>query len=105
MAMSKCGSSSPSSGIRSVACSSAAMTPSSHVCALLSHQSGRVSDTSKAIDSFLVFRAEVGIDHAETLALGKTQDADLALMQVAVHVVGGLAGLGQWVDPGQRRVH
>ena len=41
---------------------------------------------------------ELGVVDAETLLGGQAEDADLALVEVAVDLVGGLAHLGQGVD-------
>src|SRR4051812_5199223 len=49
--------------------------------------------------------SQLGIVDAEPLARRKAQHADLALVQVVVHLVGGLAGVGQRVDGREDRLH
>src|SRR4051812_45502364 len=52
-------------------------------------------------ESDLVFAhllAELGVVDAEALLGGQAQDTDLALVQVVVDLVGGLARLGEGVD-------
>src|SRR3954449_13557644 len=64
----------------------------------------RRSDSSEAVDLDLEAGALGPVADAEALLRGEGQHADLALVQVAVDVAGGLADLLHRVDPGQRRV-
>src|SRR3954453_22041942 len=61
----------------------------------------RRSDAAEAVDLGLVAGAFVGVADAEAFGGGQAEHADLALVQVAVHVVGGLADLGHRIHPGQ----
>src|SRR3982074_3074890 len=63
-----------------------------------------VSDPPEAVDVGQMCLAKLGVAHAQTLLGGQAQYTDLALVDVAVHVVGGLPGLVQRVDAGQCRV-
>ena len=43
------------------------------------------------------------VAYTESLARGVDEDADLAVVQIAMHVVGGLPGILQGVDRGKGR--
>src|SRR5215218_1901463 len=62
------------------------------------------SDAAEAVDRLEVLLALLGIADAEALLGSQRQDADLALVGVAVHVERGLPDLGHRVDLGQRRM-
>src|SRR5688500_10306920 len=55
----------------------------------------------EAVDGGEVLCAFVGVADAEAFGGGEGEHADLALVAVAVHVVGGLADLVEGVDLGQ----
>jgi hypothetical protein len=59
---------------------------------------------AEQIDRRLVALAQRGISDTEAAPWCKTQDADLPLMPVAVHVVDRLSDVGEAVDTGQRRM-
>src|SRR6202012_5514642 len=56
------------------------------------------SRPSEAIDRLVVLLATFRVRDTEALLGSQAQDADLALVVVGVHVVGGLTGLVQRVD-------
>src|SRR5512135_3874417 len=62
------------------------------------------SDSPEAVDLVQVPGPQLLVADAEPLRRRQAQHADLALVQVAVHLVGRLPGLVQRVDAGQRRV-
>ena len=62
-------------------------------------------DPSEAVDRLEMDLTELRVVHAQTLLRSQAQNTDLALVNVAMHVAGGLAGLVQRVDPRQRRVN
>src|SRR5205807_4394409 len=62
------------------------------------------SDSPEPVDGVEVRRAELRVAHAETFPGGQAEHADLALVDVGVHVGGGLTGVGERVHPGHGRV-
>src|SRR5947207_2817896 len=58
----------------------------------------------EAVDGRQVALAQSGVAHAEAFDRGQAPHADLALVPVAVDLVGGLAGLLQWIGPRECRM-
>src|SRR5512134_4150995 len=65
---------------------------------------GYGSDAPEAVDRVDVLAPHLGIAHAQALLGSQAEHTDLALVQVLVDVVGGLADLVHAVALGQGRV-
>ena len=64
----------------------------------------RTLDAAKSVDRFDVPRPFFLISYPETGCGGKAQNADFALVGVAMNLTGRLASLIQWEGLGQSRV-
>src|SRR5262249_12301671 len=61
------------------------------------------SAPAESVDRSEVALPKLHVTHAETLGGGETEHADLSLVGVLVHLVGGLPGLREWVGLGEGR--